>query len=156
MVSMSNSITSSFYLEEMCREKCLIKSGRYYLCARGGSFKVDKDIVKLPYVFRDGRKPMSIEEIREICKDCYSFGKGVIEDNQFEEIISKNIRGICFQKKLLKEDYGFVCTRGGPTNDVQSKVRKPYTFKIGSDKMSLDTVIKICNGACIFSSLYTI
>ena len=152
-------ITSTYILNGICKEKCLIKSGKYYLCSRGGSFKGEKNRVKIPYIFRDGTRPLSIEVVRQICKGCYNYGREVLEDDkEFDKIIARNIKAICFQSKLIKEDYGFVCTNGGPTNHVLSGVLeirgKPYIFKIGKEKMSLDVVIRICNSACVYSGMY--
>ena len=154
-------MTSPYIINGICKERCLIKSGRYYLCSRGGRYKAEKNIVKVPYIFRDGTRPLSIEVVREICRGCYNYGGDPLEDDkEFDKIILRNINAICLKRKLIIEDYGFVCTRGGPSNDVLSGVLEirgnPYIFKIGKDKMSLDVVIRICNSACVYSGMYMI
>ena len=154
-------MTSLYIINGICKERCLIKSGRYYLCSRGGRFKEEKNIVKVPYIFRDGTRPLSIEVVREICRGCYNYGGDPLEDDkEFDKIMSRNITAICLKSKLFKEDYGFVCYWGGPTNDILRNIIEvrldPYIFIIGKDKMSLDVVIRICNSACIYSGMYMI
>lgn len=139
------SVEDIYYLEKMCKQRCLIKWGKYHICARGGSFKNENARVKKPYIFRIDKVPLSVEGIKKICSECFNYG-AVIEDKEFVKI--------CFQNKLIKEDDGYVCIRGGPFNQYGSTERNPHKFKIDKRMMPLDIVRRICNGACDYSDMY--